>query len=223
MNDSGDYRTILFGPEGLHYVLARLSEGHTLARALMRRVENTRGLVSTTLPAHIPDDMAREFDEGILDDPPEHTHINYHDAKGQAFRIVPKPNTDQVSVDRIIEFLSERPTSLCLLEEHSSVPTGAWFKAWGGRLWTYESEVYHVLTASEKARDVVFRSVRAAQSWTFLGALADCPHGIERDPLRRATSQQELADLCESTTTVLVGAYKNEGCLFWTSQEGRSS
>jgi hypothetical protein len=211
-------REVIVGQEALDFLCGQLALGKTLARSLLHRLTTRAGLIVAPVPDDVPESSVLEFTEGLWSPAPEEAGETVVAPDGSRMRIVPKPNLDSWLIEKIRAYLArEGPDPrVCVFENDSASPDAPWLRLRPIRTLTFDEEVYHVVRRGD-TDDVIAATVRASQSWLFVGIFSTAPRGQDITATRSLTAPQ-LEELARNAEAVLLGTYDGEGYLFWTPE-----
>lgn len=214
-----NYKEVVISPEGIHYLQKWLEKGgKTLAKALLKAQPIERGRVTTMLPTYVKDDEAREFEDGILMEPPPETHRIVTRPDGGRDRWVPKPSTEACLIEVIQEYLKEEGR-VCIFEDCLARPSDPISQQRKAHMITFDDECYQIVTWKDPTAEKIKATIRFSEAgWPpLIGAMTSVPKGYGL-PLALGTDVA-FADLelfAKRAEKIIVGAYDGEGYLIWS-------
>lgn len=204
------------GPEAIKYIRNILSDGHSLAKYLLKSLDLDAGVVITFLPPGLSDEELADFEAGVMPIPPESEwrYFTYED--GSRVRVIPVTVVDYDTILLIQNFLEEGTERLCIFENWLFHPTSSQVLRFKSRLLFYEDEVYHVLFGGYVEEGKIKETIKEAKSIpVFIGALTSMPGMSKALFKEKVVSSKQLKVLAEKTEKIIVGAYDGEGYLIW--------
>jgi hypothetical protein len=216
-------KQVKLGVEALEYIRQRLSNGNTLARHLLAKLDLEKGVITTFLPKKMRKETANDFSTGKFPETSSKNHLFYTAPDGRRVKIVPKPNTNQCLVSLIQVFLRQREEYLCVFENALAEVHDPCVTSFKSSLMFLENEVYHFLFHSDAKNDEkILKTIKEATSWLFIGAMTSIP---KRQRITFKTHQKitsgQLKLLAEMAKKIMVGAYDGEGYLIWNNERER--
>ena len=213
------YKEITLGPEAIEYIRKCLSDGNTLARYLLQKLNLDRGRVVTFLSSDVTAEAAKQFTTGGKLPMPPKSQWRYAEGERSKWRMVPIPDTDSCLVAIIEAFLNAEEKRVCIFEDDLSRPNDPILSRSVARLLTFKDEVYHFLSGRDVESSKIRQTIRQAKSIPlFIGAMTSVPEESSFSYKARRitiTSDKLLRILAERTEKIVVGAYDGEGYLIW--------
>lgn len=192
----------------------KLGSGKTLARLLLESVDFATGAVAVLNAVALSGSLITEFNWGHVAPAPE--SAQYIKIQGRPFLAYPMANSYEHLIEVIYSSM-ESPESICLMENMLASPNDPWLNRAKSRLATYGSEVYHILTSSDRSKEKIEDTLREAESLpVFVGAVGPQPRDrIAYDSEHVTISLGQLKSFAKSAYCIFVGAYDGEGYLVW--------
>lgn len=182
------------------------------------------GTWTTALPEGTPPEVASDFRRGVLPEPPVEQWQPYDSSKlepetlarmtadlqcsPQELVLVPKMSLVLYPAQWIVDHLAADPDHVALVREMTpEVVQG--IPAWQG-----EAGTFYALAGPDWDRERVAQMLDdASASW---GEFAVLTKATEDEAQSREVSGDELLDFIGHAEGIIVGAYDNEGYLYWS-------
>ena len=196
------------------YVQRQLAQGKSFSSLLLTSLDLSGG---GTFIALTPDEYSQnqvvELDLGHIIGVGTPRRIRVGNVSGIAH---PTPNADG-QLTELVSQLLEGPDYYCVLENPLAASQDTWLARAKSRVITYESDVYHLLTYTERDEVSVGEAIREAHSLpTFTGAVGKAPGASESFlSKRKGVTLDELRAFASSVTFLFTLAYDGEGYLCW--------
>lgn len=200
---------VQLGQKAALYVAEKLSLGKTLSRLLLNSHEISNGRISTKLPPGIDEREAHDFESGGK------LPLGHNRARPLG-DLEPVPNTNDAFVDEIRAFLDANNSRVCIFEDASAQPNDQFLRAITTRALTYDDEVYHLVCARD-SHEQMLKTIHAARSWLFVGALTQVPDATGLCS-KKTLTRDEIENLAQNAIGIVVGAYDGEGFVVWTKE-----
>ena len=215
-----DIREYELGSEAIKFIEKCLSAGNILAQTLSKKFDFKKGQVTTALPLDIDPAEAKDFEDGILPEPPKSEWRRVAEPDGSQWIMIPKPNMDFWLASTIRMYLSKENKRLCIFENALANSSDPWISSKKSKIFIFKHEVYHFLLRSDVAGKKIEQTIRDATSHLFIGVLTSVPRETAFPKNRQEVNFEELKVFVERTEKIIVGAYDGEGYLFWKSGTG---
>jgi hypothetical protein len=207
------YKEIDLGLEGFEYVKECLQSGKTLSGFLIHRIQESQGAVTTFLPSHVTESAAKEFHFGgkaiVL---PNDGSV----FSKEAVEVKTRFNAVEQLSSVISKFLVKNDQCLCIFEDALASTGDPFLLSTDNRFASYGDEVYYILCNEDAARlDKIVKTIRQANSWLCIGAMASLPANCESILKSGKLSRRDLEVIAKGTQKIIVGAYDGEGFLIW--------
>ncbi len=211
-------------PRELRHKAATDWASAVLPKAFVQSLDFSAGEWVASLPADTPEDVANDFEEGVLPEPPisewlpfdvDHVGPEMSERIAASFQCspadlveVPKATLVLFAAQWIVDYLGSSPTAVALIREMHPRPqpdTIAWTSSMG---------VLYPVSGSSITRDEVADLMDLAADATSEFALLTSTDRL--DPLvAQSITDTDLADVVSRADGVLLGAYDGEGHVRW--------
>jgi hypothetical protein len=199
------------------FIVERLNDGNTLAKAMLETLSLAQGCVTTFLPRNVIPESLEDFASGGKLPTPPVSEWKSTKVAGETLLMIPVPTTDSLLVAEIKNYLLQAKDHVCILEDALKMPGDAVLRRVSNKLATYNTEVYHLLFHEDAQEERILGALNNAKSLpTFIGALTEWPSellGIKP----RVLSLGHLQTLAARTNKLFVGAYDGESYLLWSN------
>lgn len=217
------YHRVRLGSEAARYISASLAEGRTLSKRLRSSLDLSKGEAVVFIPDGTTSAGLLKFEEAILPEPHESSHVILEAQGRMPSRLVPIPNLDEALLAVVIRFLARGLTTAAVFENSMAKPTDPWLRKAKILSVNYNDDVLHVVLPGDPREEVeqtikqatyVYPPLIGVLTWTGDTKLA-------RDRMT-SLSDPDLERIVQGTELLVVGAYHAEGHLIWSRQGAES-
>jgi hypothetical protein len=200
----------------IDYTRQQLGSGNSLAKFLLEGFDFKAGTVVVLSAVPLSTIQITEFNWGHV--PPAEESAQHITIERQPLLAYPKANSYALLTEVTYSSLQD-PQRICILENMLASPGDPWLKRAKSRVATHGTEVYHIVTATERLREKIEDAVREAASLpVFVGAIGwQPPDPILGDPADAAISTGQLRTFAKTADCIFVGAHDGEGYVVWHS------
>lgn len=212
-----NYKEITLGNDAINYVMKHLSYGHAISKTVLNKLDIQNGQIIVGLPEYANWEKVNDLEHGgILPAVDRSKWRTISGENGKTYTMELIPRFFPFIVDNIKSFLMKSSTNLCILENANASPTDWALKNIQSIIWTFQSEVYHILGKGEQSQSEIEKTIKESESlWTWIGFLTSFP-GIDSYPIvKKEISMDIIMILAGNVEKILVGAYDGEGFLVW--------
>ncbi|MCJ7547301.1 MAG: hypothetical protein MUP30_10850, partial [Deltaproteobacteria bacterium] len=188
---------------------------------LLKIFDFEKGRAITAFPLDIDPEEAKDFEDGILPEPPKSEWRRVVEPDGSQWIMIPKPNMDFWLASTIRMYLTIEDKRLCIFENALASPSDPWIPLKKSQIFTFKDEVYHFLLSSDVSGKKIEQTLRDAASHRFIGVMTSVPRKTSFPKNGHEISFEELKVFVERSEKIIVGAYDGEGYLIWKYEAER--
>ena len=199
---------------GIRYMKHVLSQGHTLARFLLKSIKPQGGIMFILSPDPLDPLQVLQFDSGHFPQEPVSATIG-----GSPGTMSPVADSDDEFI-RLISELLEAPGSVCLIENFFASAGDPWFQRVKSCVVTYDGEVFHAVFSEDHTEHMIADAVREGRGIPILvGAVgriaSETAEAVQRE---KVITTSALKSIAETARLIFVGAYDGEGFVCWAPE-----
>jgi len=196
------FKDISLGIEAKDYIVGLLKRGKHLSSCLAQIAHLFSGEIITRLPLYSSYSDATDFTHGCKIK--ENIKSNY-----------PILTTDAWLAQLIVEFLLKNNNNICIFEDALALPTDKYLIADEIPFFTYENDVYLLITNRKANFDKAIKGINAASAYRVIGILTSICTTWDLPPNACSVSIEQLYGLANNAMQIIVGAYDQESYLVW--------
>lgn len=183
---------------------------HMLGKTILDRVNFENGMFFTILPKNANIDRLYLFPYGgIL--PPISTVQLQHTESSKHFLTPNKiKNMDNELCKWIENFIARNPKNIAFVEDTSAAPTDPYLQKNEVDFFSYEQEVYYILSQTVDTKLINKTILLAGAVWHFLTIFTQKPENLSPN-----LTKENFEEMCDNLTFIVAGAYDGEGYIFW--------
>jgi len=208
---------IALGDQALQYVRTCLTDGRTLSRQLLERLDLSRGSISTRLPQDADLTHLSEFEWGGRLKPIQGGTRLATATDGRQYEMIPVPNSTADLAAVIAEFLDQADNGVAVLENTVGRAGDPAVRSARSRVVTFGDDVFHLACRADLG-EIRLAVTEASTAFLLIGVLARVNLWQCRSPAMRTISEEDLIRCATSVETIFVEAFDGEAYLFWTRE-----
>jgi len=203
--------------EAEQFVIDRLTDGNTLAQAVLRLLPLAQGRITTFLPLGAVPRSLKDYGTGGKLPTPDVSEWKGTQHGDETLLMIPVPSTDSWLAAKIRSHLLRDENNVCVIEDALKRPADAVMRRLPTKFAICGDEVYHLLFPEDAHEAPILATLRAAKSSVpiFIGVLTRWPKAM-LNAKPKVLSVDELQALAVETEELFVGAYDGEGYLVWS-------
>jgi len=215
------YNHIKLGPEASQYVRECLSNGHTLSKCLLEIKDLNRGSVFISVPLSVDvTRTANNFRHGpLLPESMVERSVDNDLEDNSKMTILPVPQTDEILVRIIQDYLDGDRGRVCVFEDCIARPSDPWLRTSKRSAWkNFEDEVYYFLTSRDSTLSKIGQAIKDANRVypPLIGAMMKMSEMQSFGFGKMTMTLNILKELARATDKIIIGAYDGEGYLIWS-------